>query len=200
MRPPDLANEAGTIRAWRWTATPGVGPADWQAGLATWFIQADPGVLDPVFSGWFVGGVSLRDIEGVPPAHRKYPDAQYELVCLTIDPESGVGPEHYETTASGGDNGRTGFLLKPPDIVYQCHGTDDAGAMGVLDAFIRAVVQGGLSPSRPPASTVSDLERGGTLFDARPAHAFDADWRRRLDATVEHFATGHWPHQESGLA
>jgi hypothetical protein len=189
VRAPDLTNEAGTIRAWRLgVPEPGVGPTDWQAGLAAWFIDADQGVLDPLlglFTRWYIGVVSLRDVPGVPPAYRQYPEAQYELLCFTIDPGKDITIEVYDRRLTGDLSGPDGFLLQPADIVFQWHGTDDAGAHGVLDAFIRAIVIGGLSPNRPvDASRI----------------VFDADWRSRLAATVEHYATGHWPANEPGAS
>lgn len=194
MRPPDLANAAGTIRAWHYERVPGIGPADWDAGLTSWYIEANAGVLDPVFGGWYVGGVSLRDIPGVRAAFRKYPNAQYELSCHTIDPNAGVTAELWERRTTGATDDRVGFLLQPPDVVYQWHGTTDEGAVGVCESFVNAVVLGGLSPSRPAAG----LSRTGMLFLPGPAWAFDADWEGRLAATVEHYATGHVPPAPGG--
>lgn len=188
MREPDLTNAPATIRAWHYLVKPGVGPADWSAGLGSWLIECDPNTLDPIFTKWFVGGVSLRDIEGVPPANRQYPEAEYELNCFTVDPESGVGPEHYErmTTEGAYPGAPTRFLVQPPDVVFQWHGTSDEEATEILEAFVRAVVLGGLSPSRPPVGYSH-----GVAFLPGPARAFDAAWRRRLVATVEHYTTGH---------
>jgi len=180
MREPDLRADDGKIRAWRMlTVKPDIGPADWQAGLAAWFIEADVGVLDPYgITAWYIGCVSLRDMPGVTPANRHYPDAQFELSAWSIDPNKGVTIELYDRRVEQGDDGGAeGVLLTPPDIVFQWHGTTDEHAIQILEAFIRAVVLGRMSPSRP---VVVDYAR-----------RFDAAWREALSSTVEHFATGH---------
>lgn len=166
---------------------PGVGPLDWHAGIGAWFIESAPDVLDPLglFTRWYCGVVHLRDMPGVRPAHRHYPEATYELMCFTIDPDSGVSIDTYdERTRTGtADNAEA---LQPADIVYQWHGTNDKQAEAVGAAFVRAIVHGALSPSRPPSG-----QSGTMVFAPGPARAFDVEWRRRLDATVEHYVTGH---------
>jgi hypothetical protein len=183
VREPDLTNPAETIRAYRLPRPdPGVGPIDWQAGLTSWFIEADPGVLDPLglFTGWFVGGASLADRPGVPPAKLHYPGAQYELSCWTLDPDKHVTIEFYERRMTGDLSDGGGILMQPVDIVYQWHGTTDRQAEDILGDFVRAVVIGGISPCRPP------VVDGAYLVAAK---MFDTEWKQRLDATVEHYWT-----------
>lgn len=183
-RPPDRTNRAGTIRVWNLPKPPpGTGPLDWQLGLRAWFVEADEGVLDVGFTKWYVGAVTLRDIEGVPPAKRHYPEAAYELDCWTIDPRKDVTVDLYDHRIETGDpGGITNILLTPPDIIFQWHGTDDAKAELVAESFVEAILAG-ISPSRP------SWQPDALLFDAR--------WRNRLTSTVEHFTTGHWPMPEA---
>lgn len=163
MRAPD---QAGIARAWRVKhPDPPVEPAH-QAGVATWLVN---GPYHPLWSWWMLSIVSLRDIPGVPPATKHYPEAQYEFLIISIDPN--VGVPDLEAIESGDDwavekDGQRKFL-SPVDVVVQFDGVDDAGALRVGETAIRAIVAGHSTDS-----------------------AFRSWWERAIRATVDHERTG----------
>src|SRR6266516_305077 len=98
----------------------------------------------PFWSWHALLGVALRDVPGVPPAHRKYPEAEYELMVWAIDPErTPPDPREY---IFGDAQRKPGMFLQPPDVIVQFHGTGDDGAAEVLRLCARAVADGVLVP------------------------------------------------------
>lgn len=197
-RPPDRSRSDDRIRAWRFTSPePGVGPKDWEAGLVSWIIESESGLLDPMglFTHWFLGGASLADREGVPPAHRHYPEAQFELSCWTINPEVTDPVAILEARRRTGVIDDTLSFAPPADIVYQFHGVTAEAATSIIDDMAAAIVDRALSPSRPPVGV-----SGGIVFPSGPAMVFDREWKSILDTTVQHYKTGHWPAAQEGRA
>ena len=162
VRAPDLT---GVGRAWRIDTAPGARrePAH-VAGLRSYLLN---GPWHPAWSWWLIGCVHLRPIEGVPPAHLTYPEAEYELQILSLNPDRPVNVDEAEATGDWGDKSIPKFLT-PPDLVYQFHGVTDAQAGQIADSVLRAIVDGGMSPD-------SD---------------FRSSWVQLLDNTVAHYRSG----------
>jgi hypothetical protein len=181
-RPPDTTNDALGIRVWRWAPVPHPARLDWAAGLGTWIVDAPLGLFSPIITGWFAGLCHLRDIPGVQPAYRKFPEAEYELLVHAIDPKYDMGELvdlHDRRIIDPDTAGPTGFLLRPADIQYQWTGTTDAQAAEIGAAFVRAILDG------------EQIDR--PVQEPAAALAYDVRWHRMLAATVEHYTTGHWP-------
>jgi hypothetical protein len=164
MRDPDFS---GAARAWRIADTAKSEPAH-EASIAAWLVN---GPFHPLWSWWMVAVISLRDIPGVPPAHRQYPEAEYEFLVMSIDPD--VGVPDLEAIERGDDwavvkDGERHKFLSPADAVVHFHGVDDVGALAVGEECISAIVRGAASP--------------------------DSDWRSwwqaAIPSTVEHVRTG----------
>lgn len=80
--------------------------------------------------------ISLCDIPGMKPAVKKYPEAEYEISVLSIDPET------YPL-----DPDKPPFkLLMPPDVVIQFHGINAAKANRLGELAARACADGALNP------------------------------------------------------
>jgi hypothetical protein len=136
VRNPDLKGACG--RVWKlplWVRSP-----EQEATLAVWLVHA-PG-SHPWWPWKEVCLIHLRDLPEVKPAHKKYPEAEYELLILSIDPIECPNPDP--------DLSKDGYpLLDPPDVVEQfdVKGSDhDAKRIG--DAAMTAIVNGFISPDQ----------------------------------------------------
>lgn len=156
QRTPDLTGPYG--RAWRITAPPLV--PDQQATLRAWLLH---GAWHPFWTFWEVAVVHLRPIEGVRPPTKRYPEAEYEALIVSIasppgSPERKPDPDDLQSMQP----------LLPPDCARQFDGVTDEQAARLADDVVHAIVVSGMSP------------------DSDHRHA----WERRIDATVEHLRAG----------
>jgi hypothetical protein len=126
-----------------------------QAHLAGWVIN---GPFHPFWSYWVLGVVSLAEMPGVAPPNKVYPEAEYEIMIVSCDPEHPTP-----------DPDEAGWVtLSPADLVYQFDGVTDEQAIEIAELMVRQIVAGEMSPD-------SD---------------YRAEWKRRLDTTVEHYKEG----------
>lgn len=131
---PTIQGSAG--KAWNLERAPKPDdPPDWQGALAQWLIY-QPGV-NAFWSYWRMDLIHLRPIEGVRPAHKHYPEAEYEMIFVALDPDSTPNPAYPDTCAR---------FLDPPDLVYQFHGLNDVQAKHLLELAVRYCCDGGASP------------------------------------------------------
>jgi hypothetical protein len=124
-----------------------------------WLVNA-PGA-HPLWQWWVVALIHLRPIEGVRPAHKRYPEAEHEFIIFSIDPESCPEPDP-EKAAEGYPH------LVPIDVVEQFHGVGDHDAKRICESAVRAIVGGVLSPDQ----------------DYRGA------WKKCIEGTVAHYRAG----------
>ncbi len=154
MREPDLAGPCG--RAWKMPNKNEL-PSH-QAHISSWLVNR-PGA-HPFWQWWVVSMIHLRDLPGVPAAHRHYQDAEFEFTIFSIDPERCPNPQPDDP------NGYP--HLVPLDVVEQFHGVSDADASRICLSAIQAIVQGILSPDQD----------------------YRQSWKESIRQTVEHFASG----------
>lgn len=128
-REPDDAGIYG--KAWR-SRMPNRDPAH-SACLAIWVLDR-PGA-HAFWSSWGASVVHLRPISGVEPAKLNYPEAEFEIQVIALNPKPEIDP----------DVGPIPFLM-PPDLVYQFHGVSDRDAVRLLNLFVHSVVEHGVSP------------------------------------------------------
>lgn len=165
MREPDLA---GVARAWRISEDPRVQERHIRefghehTGLQTWLIN---GPYHPFWSWWHVGVISLRDFEGMPPAQKQYPAAEFEFAIYSLD-----GTPDIEAIERGDLDNRGFKFLSPPDVVFHFDGVNDRQAVEICDAAVQLIVRG--------QSCDSDFRRF---------------WDGSLRATVEHYKKGGHP-------
>lgn len=132
MKEPDVKGPAA--EAWQ-IANPPTQPVA-TAAVAGWLIHSTH--FHPFWRWWSLSVVHLRDVEGVPAAVKDYPEAEYELMILSLDPEADApDPDHPE--------GGYPFLM-PPDLSHQFHGITDAEAQGLALVAVRAICAGRISP------------------------------------------------------
>ncbi len=124
----------GHAKAWSIPLKP-QSPAE-EACLACWVVHAT--WAHAFWSYWGITLVHLRDMPGVPSAHKNYPQAEYELVIAAIDPDE-CPPD------------RDAFVpayLHPIDVVKQFDGVRDRDAVRIVELAVDAIVAGQLSPDQ----------------------------------------------------
>ena len=156
LSPPDV--QGAIARAWRVVLSPDAPPAT-TATLAAWVIS---GPFHPAWHYWVLSVIHLRDLAGVPPAKKHYPEADYEFVIASLDDLGGHDPH----------NPTLWRMLSPLDVCEQFHGMTDTQAVEMLTAFIRAICDGVASPD-------SDYRRfWKAQIQAAMAHATGEHTRR----------------------
>lgn len=140
MREPDITGTNG--RAWK-AAASSMSPelrAKWPAGLDLWLMHV-PGAHP--FWGWYIlSGVSLRDIEGCPPAKRQSPDMTHEVILFALDPD--YHPD--DTWCSDGPGRWSRHFLTPANLVEQVTAFTDDHLIELLFLFSRACCHGQACP------------------------------------------------------
>lgn len=111
--------EGNSGKAWEIDAKPK--KRDQNATIKAWLLNL-PG-SHPLWSNYEVGVISLRDIPGVPPANKKYPEAEYELIMIALNPDYQPSPTDIESLVP----------LRPENYVSQFHGLteDEAAKVGL---------------------------------------------------------------------
>lgn len=101
-----------------------------QASLVSWFLHM-PG-SHPFWSCYLLSLVHLREIEGAPPAFKRYPDATHEIHVIALNPEKSPKP----------DDMTTWQCLTPINVVEQFEAKSDDDAVLMLEQLARACVDG----------------------------------------------------------
>lgn len=160
MREPDFEGPGGA--AWRIAIPPEERAAkpDYQASLGMWHLHC-PGA-HPLWTWYVVTLIHLRDIPGVAPAKKHYPEAAYEFIVMALNPDGGV-------PVQPGQLPRQLCYLTPFDHVLQFHGTTDEQAVRVVELYLRACTNGRLSPDQD----------------------YRAVWRDLMSGTIRHVVEGH---------
>lgn len=84
------------------------------------------------WSNYLLSICHLKDVEGTEPAIKHYPEAEYELLVMALDPESKP------------DDANTWKYLTPPNVVVQFHGCDEEGAKKVGEKIVEQIKDGAL--------------------------------------------------------
>lgn len=170
MRKPDYK---GVAKVWKIQKTLEMEKAheeSWgyaDASLATYLVN---GPYHPIWSWWYIGLIHLGDVPGAPPPNKQYPEAEYEIMCLSLNPDPKDNrpkiPNLEKLEAGNIKNGLPGFLT-PADWVVQFDGITPEQAMMVGDSVARAISMG---------------------------HSCDSDfrswWQQSIRQTVQHFKEG----------
>lgn len=166
MREPDKISTNGTIKAWKIKYTQDHLDAHMRefghppAGICTWLLT---GPFHMAWHWWMLSVVSLKDIPGVPPATKTYPEAEYEFGIYSLSGEVNI------EAADKADLANRGYdILSPADAIVHFHDCNDEQAEQVCDLAVRAIILGAVSPD-------SD---------------YRSWWRKAIPNTVEHVVTG----------
>ncbi|MEA2497111.1 MAG: hypothetical protein QOJ29_5022 [Thermoleophilaceae bacterium] len=176
MKPPELpswTNEPADLRgpfgrAWhsRYEISPGDPDPSAKATIDMGWLIFCPGA-HILWSWWALVVVSVTDIEGFPPAHKQYPQAEYELICGALDPDAEL-PNPYSPIEVPKYR-----FMHPLDHVLQFHDVPggDVGARELAMLFASACCKGMLSPDQD----------------------FRAAWQESLRLSLEHLRYGGHP-------
>ena len=167
MREPDFKGVFGSL--WR-VAKPDAAKLempDWQATLGQWLLTV-PGA-HPVWHSYALGVIHLRDIPGVRPAHKQYPEAEHELLLLALDPEKPL-PDPDDVA-----NFKPAYLT-PLNLVEQFHGVTDEQAVEIAEWLGRSFIDGLANPDTDYRTqtqlllrkTVEHIALGGHPAEGQP--------------------------------
>lgn len=129
------------------------------ASIRQWFIK---GPYHPFWHWWMVSVIDLKDHEGMPPANKQYPEAEYEFIIMSLDGEVNI-----DACDKGKPENRGFTYLQPPDVVFHFHGVTPEQASEICDSAVSLIVNG--------QSCDSD---------------FREYWKSMLARTVEHYILG----------
>lgn len=162
MREPD---QSGIAQAWHIPLSENAIQShidDWgypPTSISQWFIK---GPYHPFWHWWMVSVIDLKDHEGIPPANKQYPEAEYEFGIYSLDGEVNID------ACDRGDVTNRGFKpLSPPDVIFHFHGLTSEQASEICEAAVTLIVNG--------QSCDSD---------------FREYWKSLLARTVEHYTLG----------
>lgn len=127
--PPDLTGRAG--QAWRATHSPDE-LVQWPASVALWLVH-QPGV-HAFWSIWRLGVVSLRELPGLPPAHKTQPNASHEFMIDSVNPDYEPKADWRLVTGK--------HLMTPTDLVTQAADLTDEQAAEVAARLVRMFCDG----------------------------------------------------------
>jgi hypothetical protein len=100
--------------------------------VASWIIYAP--YAHPAWHSYWLNCMSLRNLEGVPPALIYRPDATHELILLALNPA-------HPTTID-----EQPHFLTPTNFAGQFPAQSDSHASAIIEQTVRDVVNGILSP------------------------------------------------------
>lgn len=83
--------------------------------------------------------IHLRDIEGAKPANKQYPEAEYEFLIVSLNPDHQPDPDNAAATFRH---------LTPIDVAEQFHGLTDEQAKELCELAVRTIVDGVASPDQ----------------------------------------------------
>lgn len=161
MREPD--QKSPYARAWNLDISKVPDSPTKAAAISSWLVNM-PGA-HAFWSYWTLNIISLKDLPGVPPAKKHYPEAEYEFMILAIDPERCPTPDPDRIIVEGYPH------LTPIDVIEQFHGISEMDCRRLAEGAIRAILSGQVSPDQDYRSI----------------------WKTLIAGTVQHFAEGRHP-------
>lgn len=144
MRPPDITGDG--VEAWE-IKLPEVQTTT--SSLLGFLVRCT--WAHPFWDRWVISVQHLREMEGQRPALKQFPEAEYELLIVTLDPEHEADPDHPE---------RGYRFMEPVDLVFQFHGLTDRDAARLCRLAVETIAAGRMSPDQDFRSAWETLLQG----------------------------------------
>lgn len=158
---PKTSDGQGAARISRWRGTLGEGRRVEAHGFRTpahlvvWFLSVESNMP---WDAYVLSLIHLRDEPSCPPAKKKRPDCEHELVLWALDPTKKPRPNDTNTWS----------LLTPPSTQVQLGGVNDEAAIVFTDAVVTWILDGVFFAEPPfPGSTWPGIEDGVIELPAR---------------------------------
>lgn len=133
---------------------------DWDGTLCLYLLHCT--WSHPMWSWYHICGIHLRDIPGVKPPHKHFPEASHEIMILALNPRMKPDPDLLAQGKQDLD------FLTPPDLIHQVTGITDDQFKQLVQEVVVTIVEGRMAPDQD----------------------FRGLWRRAIDATVQHIKEG----------
>lgn len=105
--------------------------ADQTATLESWLLNLPD---QAIWSHYHLSVVHLRDIDGVEPAQKSYPEAEHEFMMVALNPDYNPKVDDMDSL----------HPLIPLNWVHQWHGLNDEKAKEICRGMVKYLVEGRL--------------------------------------------------------
>lgn len=136
--------------------------------LVSWFMHLPNQGLG--WDDYLLCLITLADVAGYPPANKRYPEAEYEVLVTALDPSVNPNPKDWTTW----------HRMEPVNYVTHFDGISDTAAIQVVDALALACVAG-LLPGETQVYLDGKMMLVKQLVDL---------WDETVHDTVHHYRTG----------
>jgi hypothetical protein len=131
MRTPDQKGQAAEA----WIIDPSQFPPS-PASICLWLVVSK--IFHPIWDSWIVQAIHLREIDGAQPPVLRYPEAEHEIMILSLSHDHGVyDPDKMPFPVP---------YLTPIDMVKQVDGYSDGQVAQLVGRMIAEIVAGRMSP------------------------------------------------------
>ena len=134
--------------------------ADWEGTLCLYLLNCP--WAHPFWSWYHISGIHLRDIPGVKPANKQFPEAEHEIQILSLNPKTQHDPDKLATGEQQLD------FLTPMDLCHQVAGLTDDQFKQLVQIVVMTIVDGHAGPD-------SDYREW---------------WKKMIDRTAQHLREG----------
>ena len=102
--------------------------------VACWFMHLPDQAAGNAWDRYMLSAVTLADMPGYPPANRRYPAAEYELLLLALAPDKHPTPDDPESWEP----------MDPPNVIEQFHGISRDQVVQLVGDLAQACIDGHL--------------------------------------------------------
>lgn len=137
MRNPDLD---GAAQAWDCNGLREANDKKPHGCISQWLVK---GKFHAFWDHWSITVCHLRDVEGLPPAHKDSPDETHEFLIVALNPgDDANNRKVYDPD----DLPEPLPFLMPPDCAVRFKSKSDAQATSICEAAVKMIVAGDISP------------------------------------------------------
>lgn len=150
------------------------GDAKAEVQVSSWFMCLPGQGIN--YDKFILSMISLKDCPGLPPAHRRYAAAEFELIVVALNPEGNPDVK---------DPG-SWWHMAPLNVEHQFHGVDRAQAARMADRLALACTEGRLLAETQAYVQFTDGRDAKMMFIREAVQA----WEAAIGQMIEHDQTG----------